>query len=130
MDWVSRYIEIPFKECGRDRTGCDCWGLVCLVFAGEKAIFLPEFNGKYETTKDLKAIQTLHDFERPKWVKVDIPKEFDLISLRIQGRPWHVGVVTQRGWMLHAARGAQTVHERYTEPLWKNRIEGFYRWAN
>jgi cell wall-associated NlpC family hydrolase len=42
MDF-SRYINIPYKLKGRDFSGCDCYGLIYLIFKTEKGITLPDF---------------------------------------------------------------------------------------
>lgn len=45
----SKYIDIPYKNLGRDFEGVDCWGLICLIFKHEKNIILPDFTElKYE----------------------------------------------------------------------------------
>ena len=46
--WTDDYIEIPFLPDGRDRNGCDCWGLVCLVYREKLGIELPEYKGVFE----------------------------------------------------------------------------------
>lgn len=38
MIWSDRFIGIPFEDHGRARAGCDCWGLVCLIYQEELAI--------------------------------------------------------------------------------------------
>ena len=45
--WVNNYIGIPFVSGGRDKTGCDCYGLVRLILQNEYNIELPLLSGDY-----------------------------------------------------------------------------------
>jgi cell wall-associated NlpC family hydrolase len=131
MHWANKYIDIPFAECGRSEKGADCWGLVCLVYCNELNICLPDFAGMYATCKDQGRISRLIDQQRPVWQRVPEgeQREFDLICIRIQNRPWHVGIVLNQTDMIHALDGAGVVIEPYCGPVWKNCIDGFYRWV-
>lgn len=63
-------------------------------------------------------------------VSVTNPAEGDLIVLNIGAKPAHIGIVTAPGWMLHAYAGGSAVIEGYTNMCWRNRIDGFYRYAD
>lgn len=39
----SKYINIPFKHKGRDFNGCDCLGIVILIYQEELGITLPDY---------------------------------------------------------------------------------------
>jgi hypothetical protein len=39
--WAGQYVGIPFADLGRDRHGCDCWGLVRLILAEQAGLTLP-----------------------------------------------------------------------------------------
>ena len=41
MIWANAYVGLPWADLGRDRTGCDCWGLARLVYAEQLGIALP-----------------------------------------------------------------------------------------
>lgn len=41
MSWSNKYLGIPFKRGGADFNGCDCWGLLRLVFERELNVVLP-----------------------------------------------------------------------------------------
>lgn len=130
--WTDRYAFVPFVDNGRSMKGADCWGLVCLVYASELGLLLPEYAGEYADTRDHKRIISLIEFERPKWDPIPDgeQEEFDLISLCIENRPWHVGIVLDQENMIHTlpAIGVNVISYRVDTPNWKNVIDGFYRW--
>ncbi len=39
----SKYVDIPFKHRGRDFSGCDCLGIVILIYKEERGIILPDY---------------------------------------------------------------------------------------
>ena len=42
---LSNFVGIPHADLGRDRAGCDCYGLLRLVYAEDLGIALPSFTG-------------------------------------------------------------------------------------
>jgi len=127
-EWVNNYIGINFVEHGRDKNGCDCWGLIKMVLKEQFRIDdLIDFSEKYDHTREREKISKLCKEEALNWEPVKKPKAGDVILLRVSGMPTHVGVVVNPPWMLHCEYGKGTVIECYERLGWKNRIEGFYR---
>jgi len=128
-DW-NFYMPIPFKEKGRDFSGCDCWGLGMLIMRRERGIILPGYEEFYERTTDkatLKAV--IAEQRQERWTEVEKPQAFDFILLKIDSVPMHVGVVTKPGKMIHCAKGTNTVHESYLTMRWEKNIMGFFRYG-
>ena len=83
---------------------------------------------------------SVHDFgamgatvERnlPDWVSVKLGDEEpgDCLLMRLKGIPVHIGVVVERGVMLHTHSGMNSVIERYDALRWERRITGVYRYV-
>lgn len=127
--WAGHYIGLPFQDHGRDRTGLDCWGLVRLVLSEQFAIALPSYAHEYERTTETGRISALIARESPLWTPVNAGEERlgDVIVLRLQGQPLHVGIILGDGQMLHIEWNINSVIERYRESRWSKRIAGFYR---
>ena len=129
--WSDAYTGIPFRADGRTREGLDCWGLVVMVYRERLGVSLPEFPGAYpdESPESLRTAAGVAREERKRWTRVESPRPYDVALLRLQGLPCHVGVVVSKTAMLHAMAGIESCVERFTGPHWKDRIEGFYRYA-
>jgi cell wall-associated NlpC family hydrolase len=131
MPWTDQYIGIPFAFDGRDRAGCDCWGLVRLVYAEDLGIDLPEVKGRltdHSTASLLRVARTI-DQGLTDWVPVETPRPYDLVIFRKGRVNTHVGLVCGPGQMLHICEGIDAVVEPYAGLAWKNKIHGFYRYA-
>ena len=122
--WWNDYLSVPFLEKGRDQNGCDCWGLVRLVYKSEWNIDLPDYLDCYDNTEDRQALGVLIDDEKKQWINSN-GDSGDVIIVNMRGVPMHVGIVTRRGFMLHCAKGINTVHERYDSFKWRSKVVGF-----
>lgn len=129
MPDFAKYVGIPFVDHGRDATGCDCWGLVRLIYKNEFDIDLPDLGPLYGCTTDKDGMKRVYEDQLVKWSKVKKPQIGDVVLLRIKGLPVHVGVMVDKGVMLHAERGIDSVVERVENSLWRNRVEGFYHYG-
>lgn len=88
MAWYTKYVGIPFVEKGRDENGCDCWGLVRLIYKNELGIDLPDYLDCYETTNDREKLSSVIKEQTEKnWVSDQEHKEFDVIILMMRGVP-------------------------------------------
>ena len=130
MNWTDSYIDIAFKPDGRDRSGCDCYGLICLIYRERLGIILPDYAGIFtdQSFATLKKVARVMAEGREKWQKVDTPKPYDMVMLRTGEYQWHVGIVIDRSRMLHVMAGIESVVEPYTGLHWKNRVVEFRRW--
>jgi cell wall-associated NlpC family hydrolase len=126
---VARYVGIPFVDHGRSESGCDCWGLVRLIYKNEFGIDLDDLGPLYESTTDNNGMTSLYVAQLPSWTKVEAPQAGDVALLRLRGLPVHVGIVISENQMVHVESGTDCVVERFDTSLWKNRIEGFFRHA-
>lgn len=129
MYWPKKYMRMRFKDKGRDVSGVDCWGLVCLVFKNELGITLPDYG---ETSvDDLRRVSA--EMERnsndENWLEVETPKEFDVAIMRFYGHrtTGHVGLITPDGKLLHIESETNVSLVPLSHPMVKNRLKGFRR---
>jgi len=132
MNDFSKYIGIPFKSCGRNYSGIDCWGLLRLVYKEMLDITLSSYIDEYVDSFNYPVISKVIVQHASEWIKVDHGTEqmFDVILLDLRGLPIHVGMVIVPGWMLHIKTKVNSCLERYNTTLWNRRIRGFYRYES
>jgi hypothetical protein len=138
--WVERYIGIPFVDLGRDRDGCDCWGLVRLVIAEQAGVELPSLATGYVSEANAGGVQEQVEAQRVSgmWRRMEagLERRFDVVELSLPVHtdagwvygPLHVGVVVLPGWLLHIHRATDSLLARYNEDqAIRRRVLGFWR---
>jgi cell wall-associated NlpC family hydrolase len=127
--WAAGYVGIPFVDGGRGRDGLDCWGLVRLVLRERFGAEVPDLEVTGGTCPPA-AVGEAAVSELPRWREIRAGQERpgDVVLLRLNGHPTHVGVVVLRGTMLHCLAGCDSCVEHYLGPLWSRRLVGIYRW--
>lgn len=127
--WVKDYIGIPFARHGRTHTGVDCWGLVRLIYADQFGIHLPDYSAEYDNPRDAAEVGAVIAAEKDIMWPVDQPAFGDVVLIRLDGWPSHVGLVVAPGHMLHVTEGASTAYESYDSIKYGRRVLGFYRYG-
>lgn len=125
--WSNKYINIPFKDSGRDLNGCDCWGLVRLVYQQEFDIELPSFSGEYDVN-DPKLLHDLIAQHKEGWEVITEPEPGCVVLFRMFGSESHVGVAVSSTQFLHAREKYASAIENFASTEWKNRIVGYYKY--
>lgn len=128
----DRYVGIPWRKHGRDASGTDCWGLVRLFHERELGLVLPSYADRYADSEDRAEVGAVIAGERGPWVEVPRGSERpgDVILLKVLGVPCHVGVVVERGVMLHQFRGVNSAlgwYEGLRGGTWVRRVDGIFR---
>lgn len=130
-----KYIRIPFKSHGRDFSGCDCGGLVWLVYKNELGIELPDWRDMYSGTRienSFELEETISTVLGENGVEVDLKdaKPFDVVSFRIRNASMHVGLIINKHLFLHVMEGRTNVSiERLANQQWRGRVTGCFRHA-
>lgn len=132
MNWSDRFIGIPYVDFGRDRAGCDCWGLACVIYAEELGITLPEYLG-YASADEHGEIAALiaGAATSPLWVPVTgTALAFDIAVFRRGRFSSHLGIVIRHGIMIHMVADDQAKVQGYVKGPYGHRFTGHYRYAS
>ncbi len=124
MNWVSKYIGIPYKDYASGPDEYDCWGLFVLVYKNEFGIDvnvgLPDYFN--DDDKISRFPITMNN-----WIRVDKPEIGDGVLCMVMGKLPHCGIYIGNGKMLHTIKGISSCIERLSTAKWKSRFEGYYR---
>ena len=123
---LDLYVGTPWQERGRVRAGCDCWGLVGIVYFEQLGIELPSHADDYSSTSDREALEDLLNAGRPAWRAVPLAEAMPYDVVLLRARSWHVGIVRGAGAMLHMPRGQSAVIEPFTTGRHWPAVEGIY----
>lgn len=123
----EKFIGVPYKHMGRTLSGLDCWGLVLAVYAeiGYKLFDLEseQYDFNWSKTGRNYFIENYHQ----DWLHVEVPYFPDLALFKnTRGVSNHVGIVLKNHEFIHCPRVGVVV-QRLDEPVWRNRLVGFYR---
>src|SRR5688572_28313555 len=133
------YVAIRFVDGGRDRSGCDCWGLVRLFLKEEFRIDVPEY-GEISARELLEIQAAMQSATAPggSWVKIDsvfklrrgnviVMYAYDRVSSKLQKGTSHVGVMVDRYRLLHVEKGTDSVLAQVTSTPIRLRIASMWR---
>lgn len=127
--WITNYVGLPFLELGRSSSGIDCWGLVKLVYKDRLDVMLPDYL-EYSSVGEKSEVEAvINKGKQIHWEKVSNPEQLDVILFNIYNRPLHVGVVLDSFQFMHSPQDNFVRVENFTDRIWKNRVEGFYRYV-
>jgi cell wall-associated NlpC family hydrolase len=126
--WVKDYIGIPFLSNGRDKKGCDCYGLVRLVYNNEYGIELPSLTADYSNARNMFQTERLFAENMPVLLaeKLHGPEKKAVAVILERNHPCHLGIYAGDGFLLHTLSGTGSLCQRLSSPDLTGRIEGFY----
>ena len=122
----DNYIGLPYKNNGRDTSGIDCWGLVCLFYKNELNIDLPSYTEEYDGAQDLRNESLLTKYKQDSWTKTTTPEVGNVVLFNILGELCHVGIYLGNNKFMHSREGKDSVIESLSNVKWAKRVEGIY----
>lgn len=127
--WSNGYVGTPFDAHGRVRMGCDCYGLICVVYREELNITLPDYLGYSSVDEHAEIAALIADGKSsPVWFPATgNAVAFDIAVFRRGRLDTHVGIVVRHGLMLHMAEEDCAKHADYRSGAWSHRLTGIYR---
>lgn len=129
MTWAAKYIGLPFKDGGRDASGLDCWGCVCLCYKECLGIALPSY-GEISAADLLRVRREIAaGAASGPWRQVTAPRPFDVVVMRLPTGKGHghVGLVADARHVLHVEAGSGVALERMDSATMRGRIMGYWR---
>ena len=123
MTFWQDYIGIPYEDCGRTREGCDCYGLVWLIWKEQKGVLLPEYNGNYLHVDNPDELQTTLDEHISEWDEISKPGPFSIALFNYYNGQLHCGLMVSAYQMLHISRKHEARVEKIKDT---NNLQGYY----
>lgn len=108
MNYID-YLKIPYEPFGRSFKGCDCVGLVTLIYETELGITFKLVDYSLDWYKDSPKL-ILSNYKKYKFKQVDCPQKYDVLVLLEAGLPKHLGIVLDNGNFIHTTKVGTAVH--------------------
>ena len=131
---IRKYIGIPFKDhaCGFD--GCDCYGLVRLIYREELGLELPYLGDRYSHAFKRLEIGPMPGKAVSEGWAVDVTslpvREFDVLVFARGGIEYHLGIAIDDYRFLHVIDGTDACVEHFASMRWVRRFKRRLRHAN
>lgn len=126
---MEKYIDLPYKNLGRDFDGVDCYGLLWLIYKEERNIVLPDFTELMYDQKWYRKHNHIVDNISDEWSKVKEPfKRYDAIIF--YGRyevADHIGVYIGDNKFIHITENSTSMISRLDD-YWCKKIYGVIRY--
>ena len=121
---LSDLIGKPFKYYGRGPRAFDCYGLIKEVL-NRAGYELPDKKTFIEMRLRNDALQKGREYV----VELSKPEPYCIVAFRVEGPlVGHVGVVLEDiNKFIHIQTKKRCCIEKLDHPLWRSRIEGYYK---
>lgn len=126
MNYV-KYLSIPNKHLGADFSGCDCFGLVKLIYKNEFNVTLPDCDDYAKNWELTDAKKILRLYTKFGFKKVPDTKFGDVILINESNYPKHLGVVINDGYFLHTLESGTFCHS-YLVGVYSQIIHSVFRY--
>ncbi len=136
--WIEDYLRVPYVDGGRNRAGCDCWGLVRLVLLERAGVACESYGEISAAQMAAVARNALRVTAAAPWRPVEEAQPFDVLLMagRFEAQdgkprraPVHVGIMVTPDHVLHteeesgpvvAALSDADVRFRALRPLYRH----------
>jgi len=115
---TSKYLQVPYREGGREFDGCDCYGLISLFSREEQGFDLLDY--KREPTALLESY--CDHFDK---IQIDEVQPFDFIVLSKEFEGDHCGIMIDNRHFIHMMIGCGVAVSKLS--TWQRRVFGIYR---
>lgn len=128
----EKYTSIPFVDGGRTLKGCDCFGLLKLVYENELNIIVPDTRIMPDSPRRIFA-NYLNEISI-NWEETKTPKKYDIIAMNLYMN--HPKLITHFAIMIDEKRALHTLKKigshivKLNDMRFEPFIKGFYRWRH
>lgn len=136
MNLFEPYLRIPYLDKGRDHKGCDCWGLIRLIYKEELDVGLPSYGdiSAHDAMRITRAVKEGSEVPNiGRWRDLnptDKMSPFDIVLMKWIGSKvaGHIGIVTDDFKLLHTEEYTGPVIVPMNHPSINRRIVKYARW--
>jgi cell wall-associated NlpC family hydrolase len=128
---LNKLVGIPFKDRGRDITGCDCMGL-SLMAHESFGVSIPDFKIDSESSAEINSV-FVNQLYSNVWEKLESPEVPCIVVFGFEpsmpDMVTHVGTYIGSGKVLHTLTDKSSQTFKLDHPFFKNKILGFYKYG-
>ena len=130
---LDTYVGIPYIKGESGGSGCDCWGLVVMVYRDLLGVELPLYQDYRTSAADVEAVANLVAGAPDSWHEISGSEAtyLDLVIIRAAGIESHVGLLAGSGMILHTTpQVGRSVSERASSIRLSRRISRYARYCH